>query len=361
MEKQEEWKVTSEDDNYEISNLGRVKNRKTGRILKSHINGGYIQVSLCKNGKRRTIKVHRLVTTEFIENKEQKPQVNHLDKDKTNNSVDNLEWATAQENNAHKSATLIQTTNQHIKIWRLDKESSARLQLYSSIQDAAKWCVENGHSSDASIACGNISCAVNGVYKSSCGFKWERFEPDAIEDEIWKNVIIGGIEVENYQVSSLGRFKNSKGIIMENYKPHHSGFIYVRVNKQKYGLHILVATAFIENPLNKPCVFHTDCNKINNNINNLEWLTQSEIGVKIHKTGKIKTYKCRIGQYNLENQLVKEFDSIVEAKNETGITSIKEVLNGNQKTAGGFIWRYLGKDEEKETKVEEIEEEENLK
>ena len=49
----------------------------------------------------------------------------------------------------------------------------------------------------------------------------------------------------------------------------------------------------------------------------------------------------KIGQYNLEGELIKEYTSIVEAMRETNVTSIKEVLYGNQKTAGGFIWKYL--------------------
>jgi hypothetical protein len=329
-----------------VSNLGKFRNKKTGRILKSAKNGGYVHVALSKNGDGKTRTIHRLVSTEFIDNEENKPTVNHLDKDKTNNCVENLEWATVKENNAHKSATLVQTTNQQIKLWRLDKKTSVRLQLYNSIQEAAKWCVENGYTPDAKIACGNISSVLRGVYKSSCGFKWERFEPDVVEDEVWKNVKINGVEVENYQVSCLGRFRNSKGIIMENYKPHHSGFIYVRVNKQKYALHNLVASTFIENTLNKPFVYHTDGNRINNNVNNLEWLTSSEIGKKNHDTNRIKIYTRKIGQYNLDGELIKEHNSIAEAMNETSITSIKKVLYEEQKTAGGFIWKYL--DEEKE-------------
>jgi hypothetical protein len=128
---------------------------------------------------------------------------------------------------------------------------------------------------------------------------------------------------------------------MENYKPHHSGYIYVRVNKNKYALHRLIATTFIENLTNKPSVNHIDRNKTNNCVTNLEWVTIQENNQHNHTIGLIKCFTRKIGQYNLDNILIKEFNSIVEAKKQTNVTSIKEVLNNRQKTAGGFIWKYL--------------------
>ena len=69
---------------------------------------------------------------------------------------------------------------------------------------------------------------------------------------------------EGYYVSCLGRFKNFKGVIMTDYKPHHNGYIYVRVNIQKYAFHRLIALIFLPNLENKPCVNHIYGNKINN-------------------------------------------------------------------------------------------------
>ena len=337
----EEWIQVNDFTNYEVSNLGNVKNSKTRRTLKPACNGGYLSVKLRNNNSTKSFSIHRLVALHFITNPENKPQVNHIDKNRSNNNVNNLEWCTSLENNLHKCATLDQTTNQNLKIWRIDITSGEKLQLYNSIYDAALWCVENGHSPTTHNARGNISCAVNGVYKSSCGFKWCLEEQVSLENEIWKNITIDGKIFDNYCVSSLGRFKNSKGVIMENYKPHHSGYIYVRVDKQKYALHRLVASTFIENIHNKPVVNHIDGVKTNNSVINLEWVTIQENNQHNHDAKLITTFKRKIGQYNLEGELIKEFNSIVEAMKETKITSIKEVLNKNQKTAGGFIWKYL--------------------
>lgn len=85
-------------NNYSISNLGNVRNDKTGRILKTYTKpNGYMQVQL----GRKTIPqyIHRLVAKAFIPNNDNKPQVNHKNGIKCDNKVENLEWVTASENN----------------------------------------------------------------------------------------------------------------------------------------------------------------------------------------------------------------------------------------------------------------------
>lgn len=90
---------------YAVTKNGTVwaypkKSRLQGRWLKQSIDrGGYAYVCLFKNDKRKNCKVHRIVADAFLPNK--KPQVNHIDGNKLNNHVDNLEWATAKENKQH--------------------------------------------------------------------------------------------------------------------------------------------------------------------------------------------------------------------------------------------------------------------
>ena len=340
MEGIEEWLPINDYENYEVSSLGQVRNKQTKRILKAGSNGGYLSVGLRQNGSSKSCSVHRLVAFAFIENPENKAHVNHKDKVRSNNTVSNLEWVSPLENNIHKCLTLEQKTNQNLRIWRVDNNDT-KIQLYNSIYDAANWCVDNGYSPLLHTARGNISYALNGKYKSSCGFKWILDEQINLDTEIWKNVCINNTTFDNYLVSSLGRFKNSKGVIMENYKPHHSGYIYVRVNIQKYALHRIVASTFVDNTYSKDVVNHIDGNKVNNSSNNLEWCTVKENNQHNHNIGLIQTFKRKIGQYDLSGNLIKEYNSIVSAKRETNINSIKEVLYKNQKTAGGFIWKYL--------------------
>ncbi len=335
------WKTIDEFENYEVSNLGKVRNKTTRRILKPTCRGGYQIIGLCKNSKGKTTQIHRLVALAFIPNPENKPQVNHIDKNRSNNIVSNLEWNTALENNTHRSKGVIQTTNQNIKVWRVDILTGEKLELYNSIYDAANWIQDNCLGDNFTNIRAGISCAIRNIYSSSYGFKWIMQEQVDLEGEIWKNVVINGNPVDNYYVSNLGRFKNYKGIIMDNYKPHHSGYIYLRVNIEKYALHRLVAFTFIPNPENKPFVNHIDGNKTNNAVSNLEWCTVKENNQHNANVGLTKFYKRRIAQYDLKFNLIKEFDSIVEAMKETGITSIKAVLYGKQSLAGGYHWGYL--------------------
>jgi hypothetical protein len=101
----EEYKdIIDYEDAYQISNFGNVRNNKTGRILKptEGKTDKYYYITLCKDGKQKNTKIHRLVAEYFVENPENKQYVDHIDNNKLNNLCSNLRWATKQENNRNK-------------------------------------------------------------------------------------------------------------------------------------------------------------------------------------------------------------------------------------------------------------------
>lgn len=114
----EQWKEIEDFPNYMISDKGRVwsktrvihhKDRTKiakGKILKNALNScGYFVVVLCTDGKTKTQLIHRLIAEHFIDNSLNKKCVNHIDGNKTNNKLSNLEWVTYSENNKHAYST----------------------------------------------------------------------------------------------------------------------------------------------------------------------------------------------------------------------------------------------------------------
>lgn len=86
-------------EDYLITDTGRVYSLKRKKYMKQGKNNrGYLTISLCKNGKHKTMLIHRLVADAFIENPENKPQVDHIDRNQNNNSVINLRWVDNFEN-----------------------------------------------------------------------------------------------------------------------------------------------------------------------------------------------------------------------------------------------------------------------
>ena len=342
----EEWKPVKKFENYEISTWGNVRNVITNKTLKPNVKGGYYHVSLTNSQLRKSFKIHRLVALSFIPNSENKSDVNHKDKNKLNNHISNLEWNTRKENNAHRIIGLTIKNNKNKPLFRIDTNIKEKVQRYNSIEEAGIWCLKNDLTKTSHNGRNAIGNCLNGLSKKAYGFEWEyENKNEPLENEVWKQVIIDEDQNSDkiYFVSTLGRFKNSFGIIMDDYKVNDSGYIRVYIYNKTYALHRLIAQTFLLNPEKKEQVNHKDGNKLNNALDNLEWVTNQENQIHKFETGLGNNFKRPIIQYDLHMNKIKNFYSIVEAAKELtiGKSNIRGVLTNDRKTAGGFIFKYL--------------------
>lgn len=139
-----------------ISNKGQIKDKNGNKRKPTLHPKGYLQISL--SGKNYL--VHRLVATLFLENPENKPQVDHIDGDKTNNCVENLRWTTSHENNSNPNTA---HRNGGVSIIRIDQDGNEK--EYRSIKEAAR---------DVGVNEKNIRKCILLMQKTAGGYKWKR-------------------------------------------------------------------------------------------------------------------------------------------------------------------------------------------
>lgn len=384
---------------YEISNLGRLKSKSRvirdnrygkisskDKILKQRKDkNGYLVLALNKDNKTYDIKMHRVIAKTFIPNPENKPQVNHKKGIKTDNRVSELEWSTTHENQTHRYAVLKRNGVNLGRFGSRNKLSKKVIQYSLDLKYIKTWqCINDIQRSLGFLASGIVSCCKK-IQKSSKGFVWryasnkknkikikpKKIKSSVIKDlkgEIWIDVL--GYE-GLYSVSNLGRVKSLSRQIRNHKKVgiqiSEEKVFKINTNSKKYSsitlvknkktnthkIHRLVAIAFIPNPENKSQVNHIDGNKSNNHVNNLEWHTPSENqfhnfrvlgykGANLGRKGSENKNSKKTYQYDIDKNLIKEWDSLSEIQNKLGFHArrISSACKKHDAVYKGFIWTF---------------------
>ena len=170
------------------------------------------------------------------------------------------------------------------------------------------------------------------------GYKYEvkQFMPPIDEsNEEWKDIQCG------YKISTQGRVKNSKGKVLGG-STHKDGYRFITIKGKQMPIHRIVAENFIENKYNKPFVNHKDGNKMNNSVDNLEWVTQQENIQHSYKNklqpSKVKTYKGKFTEEQRQ-QIKDEYNNTDISKRQLALkynvshTCICDIINDKYKYA----------------------------
>ena len=145
---------------YQVSTKGNVRSVRNRRILKQSVNnGGYPMVSISVDGKHEMKTVHRLMAITFLDNPEKLRDVNHIDGNKKNNTIENLEWVKHGDNIKHSYHTLNQRRNDvTVRCVETGK-------IYRSIKSASE---------NIGVSAGAIQHALDGISRRAGGYQWER-------------------------------------------------------------------------------------------------------------------------------------------------------------------------------------------
>jgi len=317
------WKTITYAPNYEVSNLGNIKNKKKNKCITINYerlkkDNKRARPGLSYNGTIKGYYLHRIVAEHFIDNPVNLPEVNHIDGDFYNNKLDNLEWISKLDNMRHASENKLM--KRYTRTVIITHKVTGEEKSFDSVTECAKYL-------ECSISSISQACNSKRIDKIwEIKYEKEKKKIEANEDIIWKEYP----ECPKYLVSNTGevKHKNKDTLLMGSkvngyrFVNFHPGAGKGHTPKMNRLIHRMVAQTFLENPDKKPVVNHKDTNILNNHVDNLEWVTykenmNTEETIKNLKRGKNSKI---IHQILIEtSEIINTFYGASEGQNQTEI------------------------------------------
>ncbi len=284
----EKWKNIYHEkykNRYEVSTKGRIYSLHNKKVMNQCLRGDYMCVSLSRKGVSKTYSVHRLVANTFLGETSDKV-VNHKNGNKIDNRLKNLEFVTQSQNMQHASKTglIKKTTAKAVNQYDLKGNF---INEYKSIKLASKETDTNDSA---------ISRVCLGKIDSAGGYKWEYVKEGKKIKPIDENIKRKKHKLfPDYYVYENGQISVIKSGRIKVLRKGTAGYLRTDLShngkSKTIDVHRLVAAVFIKNPDKKKFVNHIDGNKLNNHVDNLEWVTPSENNYHHVKLSKKKNKK----------------------------------------------------------------------
>lgn len=314
------------DNQYTIDEEGNIFSFKSNRYLKPYISSKpnqYPRIKLSKNNKDYMFSVHRLVAETFLENKNNKPIVNHIDGNKNNYKLSNLEWVTHKENSKHSIEKGLLKINKGKKHHNTKLSEKDVVDIYHSKENyetiSKRYSITKSTISRIKNETLWIALPKNKNIETYSRIKTNKEINEGFDHKYSKQIK----NHNNYKIDIYGNILNIKTKYQLK-TPERNGYLIIFLNGKTYNIHRLVAETFIENINNYKIVNHKDGNRKNNHISNLEWVTHKE-NSKHSIENNLKKIICgeKIGTSKLkENDVIDIFKSKLPYKKISDIYNI---------------------------------------
>jgi hypothetical protein len=337
----EGWKIHYKFLNYLGNSEGKIFSILTNEIINGHNTDGYNRINIHDDKLYNRYAVHRFIYECFNGEIEDKMQIDHINGNKLDNSIQNLQALNSKDHNKktfenNKEARLRQAIKKQKKILLIEYDKNEKI-----ISEKIYNCAE-----DLEEILGLLRKRIAIYAKNETRYNnyLLKYVEEKIDNEIWRT-IQDDERFEGYEFSNMGRIKKKRNGIISFGNLNNMGYLSVNINEYRYTMHYLICLAFNGKPNgvygNEITVDHIDQNRSNNKPDNLKWANRIE---QATNTSRVKRV---IAKYMDTNEIIGIYLSASDAsrKFEVDCSGISKVCRGDRRSCGKLnnreiIWQY---------------------